>query len=164
MIAVLNIIDLGEYIKIVIGAIFCHVNIIIEFIQFNPSITSGNQKWNGAAPIFVKIAVSIIMDEYFLVFNISLLDSIMIIANMKTVEAIACVIKYFIAASDSILLFVFLIIGIIESRFTSNPIHILIQELDDITIIVPVIIDIINVSLYRFFIKKSRVVTYMNGV
>lgn len=42
------------------GAIFCQVSIIDAVIQFNPSITSGNQKWNGAAPIFVSNAVLMI--------------------------------------------------------------------------------------------------------
>lgn len=36
----------------IIGAIFCQVRIRRELNQFNPLITSGNQKWNGAAPIF----------------------------------------------------------------------------------------------------------------
>lgn len=44
------------YIKIIIGAIFCHVSKIRQFIHDRPSITSGNQKWKGAAPIFVKRA------------------------------------------------------------------------------------------------------------
>ena len=52
--------------------------IIIELSQINPSIISGNQKWNGAAHIFVKFAVSINIEEHFLDV-ISLLDSIMII-------------------------------------------------------------------------------------
>jgi len=38
----------------IIGAIFCHVNIKVQLIQFKPSITSGNQKWKGAAPILIK--------------------------------------------------------------------------------------------------------------
>lgn len=42
------------YMTRIIGAIFCHVNKIKQFIQFKPSITSGNQKWNGAAPILVN--------------------------------------------------------------------------------------------------------------
>lgn len=163
IIIVKNIIDFVEYIKIVIGAIFCQVIIIIELSQVNPSIISGNQKWNGAAPIFVKIAVSINIEEHFLDVTISLLDSIMIIANMKMVEAMACVTKYFIAASDSILFFVFLSKGIIESKLISNPAHILIQEFDEITISVLAIINVYNIILYRFFIKKGRD-CYKNGV
>lgn len=44
------------YIIMIIGAIFCQVNKIKQFNQSNPSITSGNQEWNGAAPSFVKSA------------------------------------------------------------------------------------------------------------
>jgi hypothetical protein len=33
------------------GAIFCHVIKIKLLVQLNPSITPGNQKWKGAAPI-----------------------------------------------------------------------------------------------------------------
>lgn len=62
-----------------------------------------------------------------------------IILNNKIVEAKACVIKYFIVASEDIILSVFLIRGIIESRLISNPIHIPIQEYDEIAIIVPII-------------------------
>lgn len=40
-------------IRIIAGAIFCQVIIIKQFIQSNPSMISGNQKWNGAVPIFV---------------------------------------------------------------------------------------------------------------
>ena len=47
---------LGLYIRRIIGAIFCHVSIIRQKFQSNPSITSGNQAWNGAAPILVKSA------------------------------------------------------------------------------------------------------------
>ena len=35
------------------GAIFCQVIKSILLIQFNPSITTGNQKWKGAMPIFI---------------------------------------------------------------------------------------------------------------
>jgi hypothetical protein len=34
------------------GAIFCHVIKIKPLNQSKPSMTPGNQKWNGAAPIF----------------------------------------------------------------------------------------------------------------
>ncbi|KAK4882121.1 hypothetical protein RN001_005440 [Aquatica leii] len=48
----------------------------------------------------------------------------MIILIRITVEAIACVIKYLIEDSEDII-FLLLIMGIIESKFISNPIHIL---------------------------------------
>lgn len=45
------------------GAIFCHVIKIKLFIQVNPSITLGNQKWKGAAPLFNKRVELIINNE-----------------------------------------------------------------------------------------------------
>lgn len=46
--------------KITKGEIFCQVNKIKELIQFKPSITSGNQKCNGAIPNLVLKAKVII--------------------------------------------------------------------------------------------------------
>jgi hypothetical protein len=46
--------------KINKGEIFCHVNKRRALIQFRPSKTSGNQKWNGAIPTFIAKA-SVIM-------------------------------------------------------------------------------------------------------
>lgn len=36
----------------IIGAIFCHVDKIKQFIHDNDAITDGNHKWHGAAPNF----------------------------------------------------------------------------------------------------------------
>jgi len=48
------------YINSTMGASFCHVKIKRQFSQDSPSITSGNQKWNGAIPILVTRAEFII--------------------------------------------------------------------------------------------------------
>lgn len=48
------------------GAIFCQVNKIKQFTHDKPSITSGNQKWNGAAPNFIKNAEFIIKIKEFM--------------------------------------------------------------------------------------------------
>lgn len=111
---------------------------ILLLIQESPIITSGNQKWNGAAPILIRREVFKISEKY----NINLklyikFNDKLIILNNKIVEARAWVIKYFIVASEVIILSVFLIRGIIESRLISNPIHIPNQEYDEIAIIVP---------------------------
>lgn len=92
-----NVVDLVLYIKITIGAIFCHVKIIKQFDQDNPSIISGNQKWKGAAPIFVKREVFIISKDvcFILLIIIRSVDIIKIIENNRIIEAKACVIKYF---------------------------------------------------------------------
>lgn len=73
----------------IIGAIFCHVNIKNLLNQFNPSIISGNQKWNGAAPIFVKNEEFIIILRNSLEFWGINSNSILIIMieNNKIIEA-----------------------------------------------------------------------------
>lgn len=48
--------------RIINGANFCHVVKIIHENQDNDVITGGNQKWNGAIPIFNKIADVRIID------------------------------------------------------------------------------------------------------
>lgn len=107
------------------GAIFCHVNRIKLLNQFNPSITSGNQKWKGAAPIFVNNAELVIIIKYWfkLKKNDEFMD-IIIIINKINIEAKVWVKKYLIEAS---LEYIFLYIenkGIIEIILISNPIHI----------------------------------------
>jgi hypothetical protein len=86
---------------------------------------SGNQKWNGAAPIFINNADLNIMFNHVSMLGIYIcLNDIEIIVNKITVEAKTCVIKYLIAVSVASLFFVFLIKGIKERRLISNPIHI----------------------------------------
>ena len=48
------------------GAIFCQVKIIIHWNQFKNILTWGNQKWKGAAPIFVNKAEFITIIKKFL--------------------------------------------------------------------------------------------------
>lgn len=48
--------------RIIKGANFCHVVKIIHENQDNDVITGGNQKWNGAIPIFNRIADARIID------------------------------------------------------------------------------------------------------
>lgn len=48
-----------QYDKIIKGANFCQVIKIKFDIQFKPSITLGNQKWKGAAPLFNIIVEAI---------------------------------------------------------------------------------------------------------
>jgi hypothetical protein len=45
------------------GAIFCQVIKIKLFIQLIPSITPGNQKWKGAAPLFRRRVELIIKNK-----------------------------------------------------------------------------------------------------
>lgn len=70
------------------GVIFCHVSKIKQFNQFNPSITSGNQKWNGAIPIFVsKAELKIIIIVLSIFFKIKKFLDIKIKANNKIIDA-----------------------------------------------------------------------------
>lgn len=43
---------LNEYIKIIIGVIFCQVERIMQFNHLKFFIILTNQRWKGAAPIF----------------------------------------------------------------------------------------------------------------
>lgn len=131
------------------GANFCHVNIIRVLIHLNPSMISGNQKWNGAAPILV------INEEFMIARYVGLNFSIMVISedisriieNNRVVEATAWTMKYFRDDSDDRMLFLLFIRGIIDSRLISNPIHIPIHEYEDIAIIVPIIKVEVNMIL-----------------
>lgn len=132
-------------IRIIIGAIFCHVNKIRQVSQDKPSITSTNQKWKGAAPIFVKSAELNIMVKLFEIAleKKKLFDNI-IIENKINVEAKAWVIKYFKEASEENRFLCLFIRGIIDRRLISKPNHIPIQERDEIEINDPIIIEVKN--------------------
>lgn len=47
--------------RIDIGASFCHVKIVRLVSVVEPCVTSGSQKWNGAAAIFIIRASVIIV-------------------------------------------------------------------------------------------------------
>lgn len=126
----------------IIGLIFCHVNNNKQLIQFNPSITSGNQKWNGAAPSLVNSAEFNINKNIEFILGVinSVLINIKIIENIKIREAIVWERKYFKDDSDEYIFFVELNKGIIDKRLISKPIHIPIQEYEEMAINVPIII------------------------
>lgn len=117
------------YITKIIGAIFCQVNKINLLNQFNPSIISGNQKWNGAAPIFVNNAEFMIMISDWSKFEkICEFNEIKIILIKINIEAKAWVKKYFIAASVEYMFLYWEKRGIMEIKLISNPIHMPNQE------------------------------------
>lgn len=137
---------------IIIGAIFCHDIKSNELFQFNPSITIGSQKWNGEAPIFnksdIKINLFINVNSLFItkIIDINIID-----------DANVWIRKYFNEASDDINL-LFLIRGIKDNKLISNPIHIVIHELEEI--IKMVLIVKINMKINfdeLFIIKKKRI-------
>lgn len=118
------------FIRSIIGAIFCHVRRIRQFIQFNPSITSGNQKWNGAAPSLINNAEFIIIIKLEFIRGVinSFVNNNMITDINRIIDATAWVIKYFNDDSDEKIFFCLLNRGIIDSKLISRPIHILNHE------------------------------------
>jgi len=133
--------------KIIIGATFCQVIKIILLIQFNPSITIGNQKWKGAIPIFIikeEAKIILILELKFNKNFHSIIKENRIIENNKILEARACVKKYFKEASDENKLFNFIVKGIKDNKLISKPIQILNQE-DEQTLIM-VLINKVNIN------------------
>ena len=55
IVIIINKLKFKQYEIIIRGAIFCQVIKIKFLCQFNPSITLGNQKWKGAAPLLISI-------------------------------------------------------------------------------------------------------------
>lgn len=85
--------------------------------------------------------------------------------NNNTLDAIACVKKYFNEASEDFKLLISFIKGINDNKLISSPIHAPSQEFDETAIIDPNIKVKINSSLYEFLnIKKKRIITFINGV
>lgn len=109
----------------IIGVIFCQVDRIKQFIHLSPLITLGNQKWKGAAPIFMRreifkiIKVRLFIHGY--IFSI-------IIKNNKLIEVRVWIKKYLIMASDINILKFSTINGINDIKLISNPIQIPNQE------------------------------------
>lgn len=137
-------------------------------IQFNPSITIGNQKWNGAIPVFIikeEAKIILIFELKFKSIFHSIKKENKIIENNKTLEAKAWVRKYFNDASEENKLFNFIVKGINDNKLISNPIQILNHDDEQILIIVPKNNVDKNNILYEFFkIKKKRIITFIYRV
>jgi len=149
------------------GAIFCQVIKIKLLIQLSPSITPGNQKWKGAAPLFSnKVDKINKLLKLLLIIQLLLKNNIIkIMANNKIDEAKAWVKKYFNLLSDVIRFFLpSFIKGINESKLISNPIQAPNQELEEIVIKVPEINIIRKILFEIFLIKKKRIITFISGV
>lgn len=105
-----------------------------------PSITIGNQKWNGAMPVFIikeDAKIILIFELKFKKVFHSIKKENKIIENKRVLEAKACVKKYFKDASEENKLFNFIVRGINDKRLISNPIQTLNQEEEQILIVVP---------------------------
>lgn len=126
------------------GKIFCQVLRIKQFIQFNPFIVLGNQKWKGAAPNFINSLIFIIKIIIILLIEVKLNHLVREIIksdlNKKLALLIDWIKKYLIILSEEKLLFLLIIKGIKLIRFTSIPIQILIIDIELIEKIVLIII------------------------
>lgn len=118
----------GMYIISQIGIIFCQVARIRHCGQLRLAITFGSQKWQGAAPILIKI-LNIKRKGVKWAGNKDRIcgEKEGIIAASKEAEPIVCAKKYFIAASDSWFEDVKVIRGSIDSKFNSILAQIIIQ-------------------------------------
>lgn len=131
------------------GASFCHVSKIIPDISGIPWVTSGTQKWNGDKPSFIVRANVIIIDAVglisFIIDQWPVYSRLMIAAIIKSMDAVAWVRKYFVAASVDRGLCSFVSSGIIASIFISKPTQVMNQCELVITTRVPEII-VVNTS------------------
>lgn len=143
------------------GAIFCHVSRIRPEDMEIPCVTSGTQKWNGASPSFIARAVVITMDAMglrsFDTVHCSECSKLIMIPIIRSIEAVACVRKYFVAASVARGLYFFMRMGMMASRFISKPIQTISQWEAVITIMVPEIT--VNVMIIKMggLISMGRV-------
>lgn len=128
----------------VIGASFCHVVIRSAVCSVVPCNTSGSQKWIGAAPIFiVRAKVMIVVENLFLSSKMSQLpvcQALVVLARSIIADAIACVRKYLVVASDARVVFGFEMTGRMANMFSSSPTQAMSQLELDMVVIVPIII------------------------
>lgn len=116
------------------GVIFCQVIKIKQINQDNPSIILGNQKWNGADPIFInneeliKIERKLLISKFFIMVNFNK------IKNKKLIDAIDWIKKYFNEASEANKFLELEIKGINLNKLISNPIQQPNQEFDEMEI------------------------------
>lgn len=116
------------------GVIFCQVIKIKQLNQDNPSIILGNQKWNGADPIFInneeliKIERKLLISKFFIMVNFNK------IKNKKLIDAIDWIKKYFNEASEANKFLELEIKGINLNKLISNPIQQPNQEFDEMEI------------------------------
>lgn len=118
------------------GAIFCHLNIIKHWGHSSSLITCGNHICMGAIPAFMVrariIKTSLISRVIDLIW-----ENLTIVERINIREAIACTIKYLIAASVRGFFNLNRIRGIILIKLISSPTQLVNQELEEIATIVP---------------------------
>lgn len=126
-----------------------------------PCVTSGTQKWNGVSPSFMARAEVMMMDavglKTFVIVHWLEYIRLMMIAIMRSMDAVAWVRKYLVEASMARGLYFFIRMGMMASRFISNPIQIISQCELIMTIIVPRKTVIRIIVRMRGFISTGRV-------
>lgn len=126
--------DIKENMRIDIGASFCIVLRIRQDHHEIDVITDGNHMWHGAIPSFITIDAIISIDD-----SVGKLGVIiMIVASRSNLDPIAWIRKYLIIASNSWNFDEFTITGMKDNMFSSSPIHMVSQLLDDKIIIIDV--------------------------
>lgn len=117
--------------RIDMGASFCHVRMARLVSVVVPCVTSGSQKWNGAAAIFIiRASVINVVVVWFVISVIShwvVSMAFIVAANIMVMEAKVCVRKYFVAASVDRGWCGFEIIGIIDNVLISRHTHVITQ-------------------------------------
>ena len=53
------------------GAAFCTVISSVQFSHLNPSIAPGNHQWSGAAPLFSRRGLQMIIGVYMVLSNVN---------------------------------------------------------------------------------------------
>lgn len=143
------------------GPIFCQVSNIRPEEVLIPWVTSGTQKWNGAAPSFMmmEMVMRMLVVESMLCNSVHWLvwRKLFMIANIRIMEAVAWERKYFVAASVDRGLWFLIKMGMIASIFISSPIHIIIVWELKIVIKGPIRIENMIVVMAMGFISTGRI-------
>lgn len=117
-----------------IGASFCHVRIVRPVSVVDPCVTSGSQKWNGAAAIFIiKANVMIVVgacSDMSVISQWDVFRAFIVAANSIVIEARVWVRKYFVAASVARGWCGLEIMGIMDSVLISKQVQAMIQCVD----------------------------------
>lgn len=119
------------------GASFCHVRIVKLVSVVVPWVTSGSQKWNGAAAIFIMRAKVIMVVEVWFDMSVisqwDVLRAFVVAANNMAMDARVCVRKYFVAASVARGWWGLEIMGVMDSVLISRQAQAIIQCVDEAT-------------------------------
>lgn len=96
-----------------------------------PCVTSGTQKWNGESPSFIARARVRMVEAVELIMFVTVhwpeYSRLIMMARSRSIEAVACVRKYLVAASVERGWWFFISTGMIASIFISKPIHVVNQ-------------------------------------